>query len=175
MDSPSPASATNSQNSESDAAAAAAPSVLNELQQLVELPVDVTNAVPPATPPSQIFSLDDTDADDSTDRPLSPFCFVESIRQLRPVKIIETVRQKLGSRSGVEGAYSMADALKYAVLYGHTGYSAWLLREHAGEALAAPVCCPLLLTAVRLDRADVVEQLCRLSRQVISTRPYVDR
>lgn len=106
---------------------------------------------------------------------VSPFCFVEAIRQTRPISAIEAVRKELGSRPGAEGAYTLADALKYAVLYGHVEYSSWLLTKHAAAALDAPVCCPLLLTAVRLDRADMVEQLCRLSRQVKTLVPYIDR
>ena len=146
---------------------------LQELEETIDLPADTAvTPVKSPLPPREDTTDDDADSPESR---ISPFCFVESIRQLQPIPAIELVRKRLGSRPGAEGAYTRADALKYAVLYGHSKYSAWLLREHAPEALAAPVCCPLLLTAVRLDRADVVEQLCRLSRQVKRAVPYVDR
>ena len=60
-------------------------------------------------------------------------------------------------------------------MYGHIKYSEYLLINHLEESLSQSICCPLILLAVRLDRPEVVEQLCKYSRHKKEHLFYIDR
>ncbi len=71
--------------------------------------------------------------------------------------------------------YSLADALRYAIMYGHVIYVRFLLQRHLEESLRDTVCCPLLLLAVRLGHQDIVEALCFHCRRKKHPGSYVDK
>ena len=103
---------------------------------------------------------------------LTVFTFHAAIREHRSVDHIENIRHRLTASPDIQ--YTMNDALKFAIMYGHSAYSKYLLSHHLEAALLPAVCCPLLLLSVRLDRPVITEQLCYYSRQSKHCKNYIN-
>ena len=120
-----------------------------------------------------VLGLDDDSTMDGSQRSaISVFSFLDAVRTHEDIEEVERCRK--GS-TGTMDCYSYADALKYAIMYGHSKYSEYLLERHVDEALRPAICCPLLMLAVRLDRPQLVEQLCRYSRAKAEPDLYIDK
>ena len=96
---------------------------------------------------------------------VSVFDVINAVQQKHSVDDIENVRLQSQKNGLNSSKFSHSDALRLAVMYGHYAYGDFLLKHHLVESLSPNVCCPLLITAVRLDRPQITELLCRYSRK----------
>lgn len=121
-----------------------------------------------------VLGLDDDPRMDAKDRsPISVFSFLDAVRSHDNIDEVERCRKGPEKEKG--DSYNYADALKYAIMYGHITYSKHLLQNHLEESLSQSICCPLILLAVRLDRPELVEQLCSYSRHKKESNFYIDK
>lgn len=117
--------------------------------------------------------------DDSDLEDITAFSFTNAIQTHKPVQVIEEIRSTLIRNCISDGAaitnLSRSDALKHAILNQYTEYAKWLLKNYTQESLV-PTCCPLLLSAVSHKQRQVVDAICKYSREIRfeNGRPYLD-
>ena len=118
-----------------------------------------------STAENELLSFNNQPGETNTTKPdTSVFAFINAVQQKHSVEETERARL-LSPKNGMSSKFSHSDALRLAVMYGHYAYGDFLLKHHLVESLSPTVCCPLLITAVRLDRPQITELLCRYSRR----------